>query len=381
MSVIQTTQVNAPKGLINFGIGQPAPAILPLVELQKAAAHRLGNDDSALLAYGTSQGDGYFRLALAGFLSEGYGLPVDPGHLLVTNGASQALDMICTLFTNSGDTIFVEEPSYFLALRIFADHHLNVVSIPMDSDGLIIEAVEEALLKDTPVFLYTIPTFHNPSGITLSAARRERLVQLSKAHNFLIVADEVYQLLGYTVTPPPPLARYSDSGAVLSVGSFSKILAPGLRLGWIQAAPALLDPFINCGMLDSGGGLNPFTSGIVRSAIELGIQDKYLSRLKTHYRRCVAALSAALHQHLPPSIDFTEPDGGFFLWLRFPEEVDAEALLTEAKRHNVGFEPGISFSSRQGLRHYARLSFAYYDVPELEEGAARLAQAIDSMKL
>ena len=376
MKTIQTTQVNVPQGMINFGIGQPAPALLPLVELRKAAAHRLGQDDSSLLAYGAAPGDGHFRLVLARFLSEGYGLPVEAGQLLVTNGASQGLDMLCTFFANPGDTIFVEEPSYFLALRIFADHHLNVVGIPMDENGIIIEALEEKLKERQPVFLYTIPTFHNPSSITLSAARRKRLVELSKTHNFLIVADEVYQLLGYTVSPPRPLAGYVDAETVLSVGSFSKILAPGLRLGWIQAAPALLEPMVNSGMLDSGGGLNPFASAIVCSVIELGLQHVYLGHLKTHYQQCAATLSGALHRRLP-SISFIEPGGGFFVWLRFPDEVDTEALLVQARQHNVGFEPGISFSSQKGLRNYARLSFAYYDLPELEEGVDRLAHAIE----
>ena len=150
------------------------------------------------------------------------------------------LDLICTLFSKPGDTIFVEEPSYFLALRIFADHGLNVVSLPMDKQGLVIEAIEEYLDREKPVFLYTIPTFHNPSSVTLAADRRARLNQLSREHNFLIVADEVYQLLNYEGAPPSPLAAYIDGNSVISLGSFSKIMAPGLRLGWIQAGGEIL---------------------------------------------------------------------------------------------------------------------------------------------
>ncbi len=377
MSTIQTTQLNLPEGMIDFGVGQPAPSLLPLAALREAAAHCLSQDDASLLYYGANYGHGYFRLALAQFLSEGYGMPVEAEHLFVTTGASQGLDLICTLFTRPGDTIFVEEPSYFLALRIFADHGLNVISLSTDEEGLMIEALEEKLAKHKPVFLYTVPTFHNPSAVTLSATRRERLVELSQQHNFLIVADEVYHLLAYTATPPPLLGSYIDAGTTLSLGSFSKILAPGLRLGWIQGAPALLERLAKSGLVDSGGGLNPFTSGIVRSAIELGLQAEHLSCLKATYRRRAAVLSAALRQHLPASVTFTEPHGGFFTWLRLPEEIDTGALLTEAHRHNVGFQPGIKFSSRQGLRNCARLSFAFFSEMEIEEGVKRLAQVLD----
>jgi DNA-binding transcriptional MocR family regulator len=377
MSTIQTTQLNIPADVIDFGVGQPSPALLPLETMRQAAAHRLSQPEAALLAYGAEQGDGYFRLALAQFLSEGYGLPVEAEHLFITASASMGLDLICTLFARSGDTIFVEEPSYFLALRILADHHFKVVSLPTDGEGLIVEAVEEELKRHKPAFLYTIPAFHNPSSVTLSAARRERLVRLSEEHNFLIVADEVYQLLAYTITPPPPVSSFDQAGTVLSLGSFSKIMAPGLRLGWIQAKPALIKRFVLCGLLDSGGGLNPFTSGIIRSALELGWQQQQLNHLKTVYRRRAACLSTALRQHLPANITFAEPQGGFFIWLRFPETVDTEALLPALQAKQVSINPGIRFSSRQELRNYARLSFAYYDEAELEEGVRRLAKAAD----
>ena len=376
MSKIQTTQLNIPAEMIDFGVGQPSLSLLPLAALQQAAAHRLGQGDPSLLQYGAEQGDGYFRLALAQFLSEGYGMPVEADHLFITAGASQALDLICTRFTQPSDTIFVEEPTYFLALRIFADYRLNIVSLPMDDDGLIVEALEEKLAQTKPAFVYTIPTFHNPSAHTLSTARRERLVSLSQQHNFLIVADEVYHFLNYTTTPPPPMARYTETGTILSVGSFSKILGPGLRLGWVLAVPPLLDRLIHSGLLESGGGLNPFTSGVVHSMLELGLQHEHLTHLKTVYHQRSATLSAALRQRLPASVVFTEPEGGFFIWVRLPEEVNTQALLAEARRYNVSFQPGVKFSSGPGLSNYLRLSFAYYEIEELLEGVSRLAQVI-----
>lgn len=375
MSTIQTTQVNVAAGLIDLGIGQPSPSLLPLQLMRQAVEHRLGQNDPYFLAYGVEQGDGYLRLELARFLSEGYGVPVEADHLFITASASQGLDLICTLLTQAGDTIFVEEPSYFLALRIFTDHRLNVVSLPVDENGLSLEALEEALGQHRPAFLYTIPTFHNPSSATLSAERRQRLVQLSQEHNFTIVADEVYQLLGYSQTPPRPLASYDETGTVLSLGSFSKILAPGLRLGWIQSRPEQVERFVLCGVVDSGGGLNPFTSAMVRSMLELGLQSQQLNHLKAVYGERSARLSAAVREYLPTA-SFIEPGGGFFTWLRFPEEIDTVSLLPEAQQSQVSYQPGLKFSSRQGLRNYARLSFAFYEAEALEEGVRRLAKVI-----
>ena len=376
--MIQTTQLYVPDGKINFGVGQPSPSLLPLSLMKEAAADRFGQESAELLlAYGAEQGDGYFRVALAGFLSENYGLPVEAGHLFVTAGASQGLDLICTLFTSAGDTIFVEEPSYFLALRIFADHHLKVISLPIDHEGLIIEGLEEKLAEHNPAFLYTIPTFHNPASVTLSASRRTALAELSRQHDVLIVADEVYHLLAYTTTPPPPLISYDQSGTIVSVGSFSKILAPGLRLGWLQARSELIHRFVRSGLLDSGGGLNPFVSGLVRSALENGSQNKQLTHLKDIYSRRAAILNSALRDNLPAAVTFTEPRGGFFIWLHFPEDVDMDRFQANAQRHDVTFQPGINFSSQEGLRHFARLSFAYYEADLLKEGAQRLARALD----
>jgi len=376
LQTIQTTQLDIPPGMIHLGIGQPDPSLLPLALMKNAAEHRLDHDDGSLLAYGAESGDGYFRLALSRFLTEHYHTPVDADDLFVTAGASQGLDLICTLFTKPGDTIFVEEPSYFLALDIFRDHGLNIIGLPMDEDGLMVEALEEGLTQHHPAFLYCIPTFHNPSSITLSAVRRERLVQLSQAHNLLIVADEVYHLLPYDSPPPQPLADYTHTGTILSMGSFSKILAPGLRLGWIQANQTLLQQLVKSGLLQSGGGLNPFTSKLVQSALELGLQRDHLVKLKTVYGQRKEFLSAALRQNLGSFVDFSKPGGGFFIWLRLPEPIDAEALLSEARRHQVGFQPGTRFSSGRGLKNYIRVCFSFYDTPELETAAGRLADVL-----
>ena len=373
---MQITQLDIPKGMIDLGIGQPAISLLPVDIMRQAAEHRLKKRDPAILQYGTEPGNGYFRVELAKFLSDGYKIPVSADQLFITCGATQGLNLICTYFTGPGDTIFVEEPSYFLALQLFEDLHLTVVGLPVDQDGLIIEALEEKLHKHKPAFLYTVPSFHNPSTVTLSAERRERLVDLSEKHNFFIVADEVYQLLAYRVKPPPPMMAYDKHGTVLSLGSFSKILAPGLRLGWIQATPPLFKQLTQSGLLLSGGGLNPFTSGIVQSVLELGLLGDHLKSLKKIYTERSANLSTALHNNLPSGGSFAEPQGGFFIWLRLPEEFEAESFRGKACEQNVDFQPGINFSSKQSLRNYVRLSFSYYDVEDLREGVRRLAKII-----
>ncbi|MQY76358.1 MAG: aminotransferase class I/II-fold pyridoxal phosphate-dependent enzyme [Spirochaeta sp.] len=373
---MQTTQVAISGDLIDLSIGHPSPSLLPLEIMKRAAEHRLNQGDPALLQYGFEQGDCYFRKALAVFLCEKYGISVDADHLFISNGVSQALDIICTLYTRPGDLIFVEEPTYFLALRIFADHHLRVESLPLDEQGLVVEALEERLAKERPAFLYTIPTHQNPTGATMSVKRRRCLVELSKEFGFMILADEVYHLLSYTGEPPPPFASFISGGSVFSLGSFSKILAPGLRLGWIHASPELLRPLALCGMLDSGGGLNPFTSALVRSVLESGLQIEHLERLRVVYRERLVAMRTVLRSELPGLLRFNEPRGGFFFWIALPEGVHAPDLLPEAQECRVNFMPGSRFSSSGGMGNYLRLSFSYYDAQVLKEGVRRLAKVL-----
>lgn len=363
--------------VIDLGLGDPALSLLPLDLLREAAQRQFSQSDPSFLQYGKEQGDGFFRLALAEFLSKGYDFEVKPENLFVTNGISQALDLICTLFTKAGDTIFVEEPSYFLALKIFADHRLNVISIDTDENGLIIESLEEMLATVHPKFLYLIPTFQNPTGYTLSQARREELLQLSQAHNFIIVADEVYHLLSYDRKSPLSFAKYIDFANVISVGSFSKILAPGLRLGWIQAHAEKIKQFVVSGLLDSGGGLNPFTSAIVRWVIESGDLEKNIDHLVNIYRSRLNAMDVALRQHLP-YVSYCTPQGGFFFWVRLFEEIDTKDLRQKASQFKVDFRPGALFSSKGGLKNYMRLCFVHYETKEIEQGILRLKQCLES---
>ncbi|MCB0045836.1 MAG: PLP-dependent aminotransferase family protein [Caldilineaceae bacterium] len=373
---MRVSQANPAPDLIDFGIGQPGFDLLPAELLRQAGQARLDGKDTSFLNYGLEQGDEFLRHALARFLSEQYASPVDPAHLFISAGASSALALICMLYTKPGDVVLVEEPSYFLALRIFADYGLRVISLPVDDAGLDPDAVETILSQYRPTLLYTIPTFQNPTGVTLSPTRRARLAELARQHDFLIVADEVYHSLSYASSPPRPMAAYAGEGHVLSIGSFSKILAPGLRLGWIQAAPEQIARVTNCGLVDSGGGMNPLAAALVRPLLENGGQNEYLTELRTTYAARVNALNAALARELGDRARWRRPEGGFFFWLELLPEYDTDALLDKARLQRVSFQPGPKFSSRNGLHHCLRLSFAFYAIPQLEEGARRLAKAV-----
>jgi len=370
-------QTQIPPDVIDLGLGNPPLSLLPLELIRDAAQVALSQDDNSFLQYGAEQGDGYLRLDMAKFLGGEYGFSVEPESLFITTGISNGLDLLCSLFTQAGDTIFVEEPSYFLALRIFADHQLNVVSIDTDENGLIPASLEEKLAEFRPKFLYVIPTFQNPTGHTLSQERRERLVQLAQKHDFIIAADEVYHLLSYTQQPPKSFAAYTDVENVISLGSFSKILAPGLRLGWIQAHANKINRLVTPGLLDSGGGLNPFTSAIVRGVIESGGLEKNIGKLRNIYRDQVRAMDEALRLHLP-DVEYSIPHGGYFFWLRLSKDTDAAELRKRASSFKVDFRQGALFSSQGGLKNYMRLCFVQYEEEKIEEGVRRLKRCLDS---
>ena len=372
---IPTYQTYVPEGMIDLGMGNPDISLLPLDMVHRASEACFAREDLSFLQYGAEQGHGYFRLALAQFLGQGYGFPVDFDNLFVNNGISNGLDAICAHFTHPGDTIFVEEPTYFLALRIFADHDLRMVPIQTDENGLIIEDLEEKLTRFQPKFLYSVPTFQNPGGYTLTDERRDRLVQLSQEHSFLILADEVYHFLNYSDQPIKPFAAYTDQETVISLSTFSKILAPGLRLGWMQAHPKVIKRLTSSGLLDSGGGLNPFTSAIVRELIEAGDLEKNIDALISTYRSRLKVMDAALCREIPQA-EYETPRGGYFFWVRLPG-VDTGKLREAAKKFQVGLRQGALFSSQDGVRDYMRLCYAFYDEEKIEEGVQRLRQCLE----
>lgn len=360
-------------GQINFGIGQPSPDLMPVDLFRSLSERFIAGADPLDFNYGASQGDRRFLESLATFLTRAYGHPAAPDALFVTGGNSQAIELVCERFTKPGDTVFVEEPSYFLAFQIFLDRGLNIVSIPLDEQGMRMDALEEALRHHQPALVYTIPSFNNPSGVTLSGPRRERLVHLSRAHDFVIAADEVYQLLAYEGDVPPALGTMIDRGNVVSMGTFSKILAPGLRLGWIQAGPGHIKRLLESGWVNSGGSINHYSSHLARHAMDSGLQDQHIEFAVGRYRERVDVMQEELERAFRPLARWTRPRGGYFFWLELENGVDTVALRAEAMAAGTGFQPGPVFSGSGRFGHCLRLSFAHYTADQIREGMHRLS--------
>ncbi len=366
-----------PAGTIDLGTGQPSADLLPVDLLRQASESFFSEAQPFELNYGVIPGDERFLESLAGYLGEGYDTTVSPESLVVTGGNSQALDFVSTVFSKSGDTVFVEEPSYYLAFQIFRDHGLNVVGVPIDDNGMQIDALEALANEHNPALVYIIPSYHNPGGHCMSAERRVRLIELSQQHGFLIVADEVYQLLHYYDEPPPALGTMIESDTVLSLGSFSKILAPGMRLGWIQTGPGLRKRLLDNGFIISGGSISHYSSHIVRHAIDLGLQRAHVIELKRTYRNRVEAMQDSLQSQFGDLATWQRPDGGYFFWLRFDDHVDTAPFRDRARELQTGFEPGSVFSSDSKLGNFLRLSFAHYDEDDIREGIARMRPLFD----
>jgi 2-aminoadipate transaminase len=383
VSTIQFQQVVVPEGVIDLGVGQPNNAILPLQRVRRAAAMQFA-DSPEFLQYGAEWGDGHHRVALGEFLTRAYGTTVAPEQLFSTNGISQALDMLCTMLTAPGDVVIVEEPTYFLAFQIFRDHRLEIRTVPIDHDGLVVEALvaEVAAIRAVGkrvAFAYTIPSFQNPTGATMSAQRRNDLVAAARANDVLIVADEVYHLLRFALGPmPPPMSAYVDDGPVLSLGTFSKILAPGMRLGWIHGSVDRLAAFAESGLILSGGGLNPVTSTLTTAMMRSGSQQEYLEWLRATFARRSATMVAALREHMPEWVHYEEPTGGYFVWLRLPTGIDGAVLRSLGKQHGVDVRDGALFSPTGALANHLRLSYAYYDDDDIVDAVGRLGRALRS---
>ena len=358
------------KGTINFSVGQPSADLLPIALLHSAAEKFFAGVTPLEMNYGARQGDPRFRTALAAFLGD-----ASADSLLLTAGISQALDYVCGHLTRPGDTVFVEEPTYPYSIQVFHDHGLKIVGLPLDGRGMDLAALERLLTEHRPRLVYTIPSYHNPTGQLLDRARRERLVALSREHDFIIAADEVYQLLHYGSPPPPSLGSMADRGNVISLGTFSKILAPGLRLGWIQTNAALMQRLLATGALVSGGNFNHFASHVVRQLLEDGRLTSFVAELRTKYAARAEAMDEALRAHLDGIVRWQKPEGGYFFWLETPAGTDIEKLQAAARDTGTGFLAGIACSTCGGQRHCLRLSFAHYTVPEIQEGIARLGRA------
>lgn len=376
--------VDIKQGVIDLGWGHPSPSLHPLEAVRVAADRLLSRGGTEPLQYGATQGYGPYLETLAEFLSgqESYGMSVDGRSLFLTAGASQALDLTCTLFAREGDTVLVEEPTYFVIEGIFKAHHLSVRGVPTNENGLDVDALEDMLVNGglRPRFIYTIPSYHNPTSTVLPEDRRKRLVELAHRFDFLVLADEVYQMIHFADVPPKPVISFDSGrdGRTISYGSFSKILSPGLRIGWIQAAPTIVDRFADAAVTFSGGGFNHFASALVKEVIDMGLLHENIGRLRLAYSERADAMDLAIRSHFGDLVDFSKPSGGYYFWLRFPGGLDTAEFLPVAEQHGVSFRPGNAFSESSRFTDFLRLTYTLYEEEELEEGVRRLADAAAS---
>lgn len=381
---LPTLQMVLRPGIIDLGWGHPDPALMPVDLLREATSATLAKSGADALAYGTARGPGPLVAWLMERIGRTEGRAPTPEELLITAGNSHGLDQFCEYHTRPGDVALVESPTYHLAVKILRDHPLRLVPVPLDRNGLRIDALEGALATlrregRRPRFLYTIPTYHNPTGVCLSQERRQALVDLAIAEDFLIVEDDVYRELSYDGPSPPSLWSMAPVGRVTRLGSFAKSLAPGLRLGWATGDPAMVARLVDGGMLDSGGGLNHFTAMTTATICESGGFDRQAARLREAYRAKRDALHAAMTEHLPPGCSWDLPGGGFFIWLRLPKGMNAEALLPRAESLGSAYAPGNRFHLDGGGEDAARLAFSYYDIPNLTESVRLLGNAIRAL--
>ena len=367
-------------GVIDLAWGHPSDRLHPLTTLKPAIDEVFARGETAALQYSGYQGYGPLIESLAGFLSDEpcYVKPVAPQDLYLGYGASHGLDVACTLFTRAGDTVWVEEPSYYLVRRILLDHGLNIVGVPTDDNGMDVSAAAEMLARGDlprPELVYVIPTYHNPMGSVMPSGRRQSLVDLAAEKEFILAADEAYHLLHYADPPPPTLATYdhSERGTVVSLGSFSKILAPGIKLGWVQARPSLVERYTYAGSNFSGGN-NNFAAAIVDVAIRRGLLAEHLAALRKTYRERVTVMDKALAGYLPDAT-FQTPGGGYYFWLKLPEGVDAKALEHCALDAGVTMRSGPAFSGHGLFANCLRICFALSEPDEITEGLRRLGAA------
>ncbi|MFJ9520037.1 PLP-dependent aminotransferase family protein [Kitasatospora sp. NPDC101801] len=360
--------------VISFAGGLPAPELFDAAGL-RAAYHRVLTEiPERALQYSTTEGDPELRTAIAERLT-GRGLATGPDGLLVTTGSQQGLTLLATALLEPGDVVLVEDPGYLAALQCFALAGARVVPVPTDDGGLIPDALAELVTTERPKLLYLVPTFQNPTGRTLATARRRAVAELAERHGFWIVEDDPYGELRYDGEAEPWIAGLpAAADRTVLLGSFSKILAPGLRLGFLRAPAALRRA---CVIVKQSVDLH--TSTVDQAAAARYLRDAdldgHLGRIRTAYRERRDALLAGLPKALPAGSRWNHPAGGMFLWVRLPDGHDATALLRTAVRHDVAYVPGAPFYAAEPDGRTLRMSFTTHGPEEIGEGLRRLADA------
>jgi 2-aminoadipate transaminase len=300
---------------------------------------------------------------------------------MLANGATDALDSVCQTFLEPGDRMFVEAPTFMGALGLFRNYGVELTGFPLDDDGVDLDAVADELAarreseRDLPTVFYTIPNFQNPTGTTLSRDRRERLLELAAEYGFVVIEDDAYGDLRYYGEDVPPLKALDDEGRVVRVGTFSKTIAPGIRTGWVIAHEEILERVRGV----SAGGTNTFTRGVVGRFCGDGRLEENVAELREAYRERRDHMLRCLDEEMPAAVEWTEPDGGFFVWVELPEGLDAGELLSDAADEGVVYLPGSMFFPDDRGENCLRLSFSHVSFEEMERGVAALATATRSL--
>jgi len=362
-------------GVISFAGGLPAPKAFPVRDFQDACSWVLEHDAPIALQYGTTEGHPPLKDYLIESMAK-YEIPATRENVLFTNGSQQALDFIGRVFIDPGDKIITGRPTYLGAIQAWNVFGPQFVTVPLDENGMRMDTLEEALKANPDAkFIYALPNFHNPAGTTLPRDRRLRLVELAVEHGCFIVEDDPYGELRYEGEDITPIyAMHKDNTIYMS--TFSKTLAPGLRLGWIVAPEVIMSRFIQA---KQGADLN--TSALVQHVTndicQRGLIRAHVTKTRNLYRLRRDAMIEAMEEHFPPQVTWTRPQGGLFLWARMPEYIDAQELLQVALEEKVAFVPGHAFyPGGDGGHSCMRLNFSYSNEDLIREGIARLGRAI-----
>jgi len=370
-------------GIISFAGGFPDPAMFDIEGIREASGRALAQEPGAALQYGATEGHGPLREQLAAFMAA-KGAAVPPEGLIVTTGSQQALDLLGKTMINPGDKVIVEGPTFLATIQCFRLYGAEVISAPIDADGVRTDVLEQLIAEHKPKFVYLIPTFGNPSGALLSLARRRQVLEMAVKYQTLVVEDDPYGDLYFGEAPPPSLLALTDSvpgsrELLAHCGSLSKVLSPGLRIGWLIAPPALLAHAVMCKQF-SDAHTSTFAQATAAHYLQSGRMPATLNHVRQVYGERADAMARALARELGEAIDFTRPQGGLFFWARLTgaggKVQDAAELARRAIEQGVAFVPGAPFYAANPDRSALRLSFATADVARIEEGIARLGKAL-----
>jgi 2-aminoadipate transaminase len=364
--------------VVSLAGGMPYVSALP-PELVSGALERVMRDHGPeALQYGSGQGTPAIREQILEVMAlEGIRASVDD--VVVTTGSQQALDLVTKLFIDKGDVILAESPSYVGAIGVFRSYQADVVHVATDNDGMVPESLRETIVRTRAAgkaikLLYLIPNFHNPAGVTLSWERRLEIIEIARSNNILILEDNPYGLL-YFDGPPPQAMRSVDTDGIIYLGTFSKTFAPGLRVGWAVAPHAIREKLI---LANESAVLSPsaFTQNVITSYFSGADWRGQIDTFRGIYRERKEALVGALKEHLP-DLTWTDPTGGFYVWLTLPNHLDSKAMLPRAVKELVAYTPGTAFFANGGGRHNIRLSFCYPTPDAIRLGVRRLTKVIN----